>query len=285
MENKRSRKTPSQHDTFPKFLDCVSEFSVPEELSLRGGTWMGGPPGPCHKLSTMQGKEPLKYIWDHLGEFIKKGRKEIQVYLERNLDETTSKIIANAVQSCIWEHSEELKSDDGQAEEVKQEIQDPQPGIPVPTKESEEQGAEGSATNGSGELDTVKGIDKAALEAGDPDFQQTSTSVIERTMTAMQIGRLAGYSGDDLTVICIAVIEKGTDRLNMARLLDRYAKNYYRQHGSHHYESASTWAKDNPSAFSSHLERLRKKAEDHLALNGHTLANLIREHFKQPALR
>ena len=142
QEGEIPKKKSSLHKKFPEFLDCVRKFSVPEARALLKGTWMGGPIGPPRELFIVKGKEPVKYIWDHLEEFIKRGRKAIQAYLAEYLDdEVNSEIIANAIWSCIWEHSEELKSDDGQAEKVKQEIQDPQPGVTTTPDESEEQGA------------------------------------------------------------------------------------------------------------------------------------------------
>ena len=95
----------SSHRTFSEFLDCVRNFSVDEKRASLKLSWMAEPVGPCRELFTVEGKEPLKYIWDHLAEFKKGGRKAIQAHLAEHLDDKiNSGVIANAVWSCMLEH-------------------------------------------------------------------------------------------------------------------------------------------------------------------------------------
>jgi len=165
----------SSHRTFSEFLDCVRNSSVDERrAALKGpNAWMAEPVGPCKELFTVEGKEPLRDIWDRWPEFQGAGLESIQTQFEECLsDMYNSGVIANAVWSCMLEHSEELESRDGQEEEIEQEIQDPQEGIPLTTDESEDLEGGKTAANTAKELDraaqpvTFEDIE-AALEAGD----------------------------------------------------------------------------------------------------------------------
>ena len=110
-EHKSTPIKPSLHKTFREFLDCVRTLSVSERrASLEGLSWMAGPPRPCPEIDIVDGKEALKYVWDHLAEF--ETREALQTFLSERLEE--GQLIANAVRSCMVEHCEE---DDRQLKE------------------------------------------------------------------------------------------------------------------------------------------------------------------------
>jgi len=133
---------------------------------------MAEPVGPCRELFTVEGKEPLKYIWDHLEEFMKRGRKEIQAHVaEYVANKDNSEIIANAVWSCILEHGDEPESDNSRVEQTEEQTQHSQTEL-LPTKESEDLEVEKTTTSRAKELDsaeqpvTLEDIE-AALDTGD----------------------------------------------------------------------------------------------------------------------
>ena len=165
----RPRRRPSLHKTFSEFLDCVRNFSVDERRAALKGpeAWMAEPVGPCQELFTVEGKEPLRDIWDRWPEFQGAGLKSIQTQLEESLsDMYNSGLIANAVWSCMLEHSEELESDDVRVGELKQETQDSQPEVLATTNQSTEQGSEKITTNGAKEFDPA---DEANTDPEIPD--------------------------------------------------------------------------------------------------------------------
>jgi len=139
----------SSHRTFSEFLDCVRQFSVEERRAelTEPGDWMALPLDPTQELNTADGKELLKYVWDHWAEFKAKELEAIQAYFVEHLkgEDNRGIIIANAVRSCMLEHSEELESDDVRIGELKQETQGSQADLPATT--AEEQEADTTATN------------------------------------------------------------------------------------------------------------------------------------------
>jgi len=161
----------SSHRTFSEFLDCVRDFSVDERrAALKGpNAWMAEPLGPTRELDTADGKELLKYVWDHLPEFRTKEREAIQAYFVEHLNGENNRgiIIANAVRSCMLEHSEELESDDGRIGDLKQKTQDFQAEIPGTANESEE--LEGESTDDK--CEAPESEPQAAVESntGKPD--------------------------------------------------------------------------------------------------------------------
>ena len=71
-------------------------------------------------------------------------------------------LIACGVWDFILDHCEDVESDEGQAEEIEQEMQDPQEELPAKAAENAEQGAERSATNGAQKLDRAEQPKKRA---------------------------------------------------------------------------------------------------------------------------
>ena len=111
----------STHASFSEFLPCVRNRSVDEvRKSLKGpNAWMAAPFRPPLELQTASGIEPLRFVWDHFAE-LRERRKAVQEYLEDHLKEespeSSIQIIANAVWSCMLEHSDELESGYSQIE-------------------------------------------------------------------------------------------------------------------------------------------------------------------------
>ncbi len=131
-------------------------------------------------------------------------------------------------------------------------------------------------------LDAIKRILIRIPETVGKDAPQTELKQITR-LTASKIAAEHNYSGKDITAICIAVAckEKGiTDRIRVARNLKRGAGNYYKDARRKHFVEAS-WlrSEDGANGFSSHLGRLRKKAE-RLKVNGATMADSIRKYYQ-----
>jgi len=119
-----NRRNLSLHKNFSEFLNCVRQFSVEERRAALNGpnAWMAEPLGPTRELNSAYGKELLKYIWDHLADFKTKGREAIQAHFVGGLggEDNRGVIIANAVWSCMLEHSDDLESIDGRADDVEQ---------------------------------------------------------------------------------------------------------------------------------------------------------------------
>lgn len=160
----------SSHRTFSEFLDCVRNCSVDERRrTLKGpNAWMAEPVRPCQELFTVEGKEPLRNIWDRWSEFQGAGLESIQARVEESLsDMYNSGVIANAVWSCMLEHLEELESDDGRIGDLKQKTQDFQAEIPGTANESEE--LEGESTDDK--CEAPESEPQAAVESntGKPD--------------------------------------------------------------------------------------------------------------------
>ena len=133
-------------------------------------------------------------------------------------------------------------------------------------------------------LDAIKRILIRIPATVGKDAPQTELKRITR-LTASQIAAEHNYSGKDITAICIAVAckEKGiTDRIRVARNLKRGAGNYYKDARRKHFVEAS-WlrSEDGANGFSSHLGRLRKKAERLIyKLNEATMADSIRKYYQ-----
>ncbi len=133
-------------------------------------------------------------------------------------------------------------------------------------------------------LDAIKRILIRIPATVGKDAPQTELKRITR-LTASKIAAEHNYSGKDITAICIAVAckEKGiTDRIRVARNLKRGAGNYYKDARRKHFVEAS-WlrSEDGANGFSSHLGRLRKKAERLIyKVNEATMADSIRKYYQ-----
>lgn len=134
---------------------------------------------------------------------------------------------------------------------------------------------------------SLPGEDQAA-----PDQQQkTPVKSAEAVMSgkvATEIRKKHNYTGRDITAVCIAVACKKegiTGRIQVAQVLKRGAGYYYKNTSRKHLVETS-WLRSEKGAtgFSSHLGRLRKKAESpkYKAPDGTTMADSIRKHYKLP---
>jgi len=125
-----------------------------------------------------------------------------------------------------------------------------------------------------------------------PDEQQkTPLETAEAVMSgkvATKIAKKHDYPDKDITAVCIAVACKKegiTGRIQVAQALKRGAGYHYKNARSKHFvETGWLRSKKGATGFSSHLSRLRKKAESskYKAPDGTTMADSIRKHYKLP---
>ena len=229
----------SSHRTFTEFLDCVRHCSVDERrAALKGpNAWMAEPVSPFQELFTVEGKEPLKYIWDHFADFKEKGLETIQACLAEHLNsKRNSRLIANAVRSCMLEHSEELESDDGRAEGVQQETSDPQEETPETTAESEGHESEPQEV---GLMKPSTEVEDGGTPQQEPKFRPNS------------------FGGKELCIVVSYNKANKHDLKKLAKTLTHKGKIEYVD-----YNDAEDWRRRNPETFKNHLAKLRRKAKD-----------------------
>ena len=95
------------HRIFLSFLSCIKEQTRLEFIRQKS---RNEDVPDFHEFEVADGQEPLKKIWNNLPDFAEKGKNEIQKYLSESwkdkFPEDNSKLIANAIWSCILLHGD-----------------------------------------------------------------------------------------------------------------------------------------------------------------------------------